>query len=142
SLGSMKVDVLASSPEEAVTNENNASIVLLLTDGSFTEIFTGDAEKKTEQEIVSSYQKLPVDVLKVSHHGSHDATTEEFLQLITPSLAVISVSKENEYGHPHSETLERLQKRNIQIFDTKTYGTVTILPQGEKYEVFTDRDPN
>ena len=141
-LGSMKLDVLASSPEEAVTNENNASIVLLLTDGSFTEIFTGDAEKKIEQEIVSSYQKLPIDVLKVSHHGSHDATTEKFLQRITPSLAVISVSEENEYGHPHRETLERLQKRNIQIFDTATYGTVTILPQGEKYEVFTDRDPN
>lgn len=142
SLGSMKVDILASTPEEAESNENNASIVLLLTDGNFTEIFTGDAEEKTEQKIVSSFDSLPVDVLKVSHHGSHDSTSEGFLQLITPSLAIISVSKNNEYGHPHPETINRLQKRNIQVFDTKTFGTVTILLQGENYEVYTDRDSN
>ena len=67
-----------------------------------------------------------ITLLKVAHHGSKNSTSEEFLQMIDPAIAVISCGKNNRYGHPHEETLERLSEADISWFCTKDYGAITV----------------
>lgn len=67
-----------------------------------------------------------ITLLKVAHHGSKNSTSEEFLQMINPTIAVISCGKNNRYGHPHEETLERLSEADISWFCTKDYGAITV----------------
>ncbi len=67
-----------------------------------------------------------ITLLKVAHHGSKNSTSEEFLQMINPAIAVISCGKNNRYGHPHEETLERLSEADISWFCTKDYGAITV----------------
>ncbi|MFA5750048.1 MAG: MBL fold metallo-hydrolase [Candidatus Shapirobacteria bacterium] len=86
---------------------------------------SGDIEKETEQRLVwRETIKEKVDVLKVSHHGSETATSYEILDLLKPKMAVISVGKNNRFGHPRGEVLERLNKRNIEIKRTDIDGEV------------------
>ena len=74
---------------------------------------------------------LHADVLKVSHHGSNTACTEEFLQAVSPAYAVISVGKGNPYGHPHKDTLERLEADGATILRTDEMGTIVIKSDGK-----------
>ena len=67
-----------------------------------------------------------ITLLKVAHHGSKNSTSEEFLQMIDPAIAVISCGKNNRYGHPNEETLERLSEADISWFCTKDYGAITV----------------
>jgi competence protein ComEC len=86
---------------------------------------SGDIEKETEQRLVwREIIKENVDILKVSHHGSEAATSDELLDLLKPKMAVISVGKNNRFGHPRGEVLERLNKRNIEIKRTDIDGEV------------------
>ena len=71
-------------------------------------------------------------VLKIGHHGSSSSTSEIFLKAVTPSVAVISVGKDNSYGHPHKETLDTLNKYNIKTLRTDIEGTITLCSDGNK----------
>ena len=97
-------------------DSNNTSIIskLIFDENSF--LFTGDIYQSAEKEILDRGVEVNSDVLKVSHHGSKTSTSEEFLKEVSPQIAVISVGKENSYGHPHQEVLERLEKFGIKIF--------------------------
>lgn len=116
---------------------NNCSIVMRLDFGKDSFIFTADAEAKSEKlmlsELPESYFKA--DVLKVGHHGSSTSTSDEFLKAISPSAAVISCGKDNEYGHPHSETVKKLDKMNVKYYRTDILGTVKITSDGENLSV-------
>lgn len=119
------------SPDKNVENledENKNSVVgILVYKGTkkWSCFMSGDIEKETEQRLVwREIIKEKVDVLKVSHHGSEAATSNEFLDLIKPKTAVISVGKNNQFGHPRGEVLERLNKRNIEIKRTDIDGDV------------------
>ncbi|MBU1144918.1 MAG: DNA internalization-related competence protein ComEC/Rec2 [Firmicutes bacterium] len=105
--------------------ENNNSIVLYGKIGNDYWLFLGDAESKIEKELIDKYD-LQVDILKVSHHGSSNATTESFLNAIQPKTAIISVGINNIYQHPSEEVLNRFKKREIFVLRTDQVGTITI----------------
>lgn len=112
-------------------NSNDASLVVLATCDSFSVLLTGDLETTGEKCVMDEIgnvlpEKCSVDVLKIAHHGSRNTTTEAFLQAIRPGSALISCGKQNRYGHPHSETLERLKTVGTSIYRTDRYGAVII----------------
>ncbi|MBP1557364.1 MAG: MBL fold metallo-hydrolase, partial [Oscillospiraceae bacterium] len=103
SLGGASVKILGLN---AANDPNNASIILKLTHGENSFIFTGDAEREAEQAVLNSpyANELAADLLKVGHHGSESSTTYPFLRAVMPQYAVISVGNENSYGHPTDNT--------------------------------------
>ncbi len=109
---------------------NNYSAVLKLTYGDTSFLFTGDAEAESENEMLAAGYNLRADVLKVGHHGSSSSTTPAFLKAVLPKYAVISVGKDNEYGHPHSETLAKLSEAGVQVFRTDLQGTIVVTSDG------------
>lgn len=110
---------------DAWVDENNRSLVLYLNLGEKYFLFTGDASKDVEKRIIEEYKTLNVDCLKISHHGSSSATSLDFLKATNPSEAIISVGKNNFYGHPNKEVLENLEKCNIRVRRTDLEGTIT-----------------
>jgi len=114
--------------EEGLLDENKNGVVgILKTKGEirWSMFMSGDIEKETEQRLIwREIFKENVDILKVSHHGSEAATSEEILDFLKPKTAVISVGKNNRFGHPRGEVLERLNKRNIEIKRTDQVGDV------------------
>jgi len=104
-------------------NTNEASLVIKAVVEGKKYLLTGDTESDVEQDLVASNLDLDADVLKVSHHGSKNATSAEFLQAVSPEQAVISVG-ENSYGHPTEEVLTRLKNMNVEILRTDEKGSV------------------
>lgn len=109
---------------------NDYSIVTKLKYKDMSFIFTGDAEKISEDEMLNKRYDLSANVLKVGHHGGRTSTSEEFLNKIEPQYAVISVEKGNDYGHPHKETIKRLEERGINILRTDEMGTIVLVSDG------------
>lgn len=87
-------------------------------------VMCGDADQLSEEEMMKSGLDLNADVLKLSHHGSRTASSDDFLKKVNPQYAIISSGKNNKYGHPHQETIETLEKNNINYFRTDTVGTI------------------
>lgn len=79
---------------------------------------------------MTDHAETELTILKVAHHGSKNSTSEEFLEAANPKLAIISCGEGNRYGHPHEETLERLEKADIPRFCTKDYGAITVTVAG------------
>lgn len=103
---------------------NGGSVVARLSFGQNRFLLTGDFPGEKEPALIASGQDLSADVLKVSHHGSKSATTEEFLKAVKPEKAVISVGQGNRYGHPAAETLGRLNAAGTEVFRTDESGDV------------------
>lgn len=124
---------------QELKNSNNTSIVsrLVFDENSF--LFTGDIQKSAEKELVEKGAekgaKLLLDVLKVSHHGSKNASSKEFIEKVLPEIAVISAGKGNSYGHPHQEVLDILESYGIRILRTDQAGDIKIISDGKNYEV-------
>lgn len=113
-------------------NLNNSSAVIKLTYKDNTFLFTGDAEKK---ELETITYDISADVLKVGHHGSTTSTTEEFLNAVNPTYAVISAGEGNSYGHPHKETLDLLEEFNCKVYRTDIDKTVVFSSDGKTISV-------
>ncbi|MDP4088089.1 MAG: ComEC/Rec2 family competence protein [Bacillota bacterium] len=109
---------------------NDYSIVIKVTYGNNSFLLTGDAEAKSEAEIVAKGMNISADVLKVGHHGSKSSTSQSFLDKVNPRYAVISVGKGNDYGHPTQETLNRLKNKGVKIYRTDENGTVIAVSNG------------
>lgn len=92
-------------------------------------LFVGDIEKEAEQELIKMYKKntLKSTVLKIAHHGSKTSSTQAFLETVTPKIALIGVGKDNMFGHPNEELLERLEKLSIRQYRTDLNGEITII---------------
>ncbi len=103
---------------------NDSSICIRLECGQSSFLFTGDAEKDVEEDMLLSDFKLESDIFKCAHHGSSTSNTEEFLDKVNPKVVVISCGEDNSYGHPHKEVLERLNERNISYHRTDTEGDI------------------
>lgn len=110
---------------------NNTSLVLKLHYMDVRVLLTGDIESEVEHLLVEAREDIGADVLKVAHHGSETSTTEEFLELVDPEAAVISVGKNN-FGHPSSDVLKRLTNNGIQVFRTDEHGAVILKTDGRK----------
>lgn len=110
---------------------NASSMVLDLQYREFDMLFTGDLEQEGEKELAESWILRDYDILKVGHHGSKNSTSEDLLEAVRPEIAFISAGKENQYGHPHQETLERLSEAGCKIFSTQECGAISIVTDGE-----------
>lgn len=113
---------------------NNYSIVLKLTFGNNTFLFTGDAETLSEKDMIEKNIDLKCDLLKVGHHGSDTSTSDILLEKANPKYAVICVGKDNKYGLPKSSTIEKLNKNGIQIYRTDESGTIVAISDGNSIE--------
>src|SRR5438874_5092082 len=112
-------------------NEINASsIVLRLDYGDFSMLFMGDAEAQTEQRLLGKDVQLKANVLKVAHHGSKYATSEEFVKRVKTEAAIISDGAWNRYGHPAQVVLDRLKAANAKVYRTDLQGEITIATKG------------
>lgn len=127
--GSTEILVLYPGEKTALTG-NDGSLVLEVRREGFSALLTGDLEEAGEQQIFREVKK--VSCLKAGHHGSSTSTTPALLELTSPALALISCGKGNSYGHPHRETLERLQKAGCDIYRTDRCGAVTVTVKDEK----------
>lgn len=114
---------------------NNASVVCRIVYGSNSFLFAGDAESKSESQIISAGYNLSADVLKAGHHGSKTSSSDAFLSKIQPKHVVIMVGAGNTYGHPSHETLEKLTSQGISIYRTDLAGTITITSDGSSISV-------
>jgi competence protein ComEC len=115
---------------------NEDSLVLLVEFGAFQAILAGDAGFPAEAEMRS--RLLRVDLLKVGHHGSRGSTGDEWLNVLRPTAAVISVGR-NDYGHPAPATLQRLASHGVDVHRTDREGTVTVLTDGERMTIESKR---
>lgn len=119
-LGEVNLEIVYPISATAINSKdtNAGSIVAKLTYGQNSFLFTGDFPTEKDAEIFSSGADLSANILKVAHHGSKYATSEEFLDKINPEEAIISVGKNNRYGHPAPEVMDRLNNKNIKILRT------------------------
>ena len=132
-LGGADVTILHCWPEAIDAGRtNDSSIVLRVDYGQTSFLFTGDAEDWSEYMMIDAGVNLKTDVLKVAHHGSRFSSTMEFLNEVRPQYAVISVGKDNTYGHPHPELLERIEKIGAKVLRTDELGTIVIKSDGLK----------
>jgi len=137
-LGSARFDFLAPNSTH-YEDINNYSIVIKLVFGKNSFLFMGDAENVSEQEMLAKQYDLKADVLKVGHHGSNSSTGVDFLKAVSPRYAVIFVGKDNDYGHPSTQTLQKLIENDIQIFRTDLNGTVTFKSDGNILTIATEK---
>ena len=111
-----------------ILDTNQTSVVARLEYRNKSFLFTGDAPIAVENFLIDSRMNLVSDILKVGHHGSKTSTSESFVKEVNPNLAIISVGKDNRYGHPHKEALENL--KGIKILRTDELGTIKIMSDG------------
>ncbi|MBI5732030.1 MAG: MBL fold metallo-hydrolase [Candidatus Magasanikbacteria bacterium] len=116
-------------------NLNNASVVFKLSFGRTSFLFMGDAETPLEDILLKNKVDLKADVLKAGHHGSNTSSGEDFLRAVSPEWSVISVGKNNDYGHPHLRVLRRLERHGIKILRTDEVGDIKFESDGEKIDI-------
>lgn len=128
--GDMKITTLYPFSNTNLANKesNDTSYVFFVTIGTTRVLLMGDASVKVEQELIRVFPDLRADILKIGHHGSRSSTSDAFLRHVQPSIAIVSAGKDNPYGHPHKEVVERLKFHNIRIVDTRD-GNIVCAPQ-------------
>lgn len=109
---------------------NDWSVGVLVQNGNNRFLFTGDAEEKAEEDILSNGIDVSADVYAAAHHGSKTATSQAFLDKVSPTYVVISAGEGNKYGHPHAEVLNRLRAAGISVFRTDEQGTIVATSDG------------
>jgi beta-lactamase superfamily II metal-dependent hydrolase len=127
-------------------NDTNAnSIVLRLDYGDFSMLLMGDAEEQTESRLLAKDLNLQANVIKIAHHGSRYATSENFLKRVQPEAAIISDGAWNRYGHPAQAVLDRLKAVNAKVYRTDLQSEITLtthgkVDSGKFYEIKTSKD--
>ena len=129
SSGIIDIDILAPF-SDSDSNLNNVSAVVRITYGKTVMLFTGDAEKVIENQLLNS--GIDADVLKVGHHGAGSASSSSFIKAVSPDIAVISVGEGNSYGHPHADTLAILNEVGAKIYRTDEQGTIVVTADQNK----------
>lgn len=139
SLGDTKVDLLAPVYEDD-SNLNNTSVVAKVTYGEVSFLFTGDAEIESESAmLLTDEDALDADILKLGHHGSSTSSSWDFLNAVSPEIAVASCGYENEYGHPHREVVSRLGELNVPLYRTYETGNIVVFTDGTTYQIQTEK---
>lgn len=134
-----KMDVY-SPMHESYEEFNDYSPIIKLTFGNNKLIFTGDAEADVEKDVLAKYATdLRADILKFGHHGSSTSSSDEFIKAVSPKYGIISCGADNKYGHPHTETLDKIKKYNIQAYRTDTQGQITLTSDGNNISIKTQK---
>ncbi|OZM57765.1 DNA internalization-related competence protein ComEC/Rec2 [Lottiidibacillus patelloidae] len=127
--------ILHPAKQNYYNDSNNQSIVLLSELGNKKWLFTGDIEKEAEEELTKVYKNMDVDVLKVAHHGSNTSSTLKFINETNPHVSVISVGRNNIYGHPHDDVLNRLRRNSGLVARTDRDGAITFIYKRGKWKI-------
>ena len=135
--GSVRMTILSTATAES--DSNASSIVIKLENGENSVILTGDTNSKAEDVIVNSEFDLKTDILSVSHHGSASSTSSGFLEKVLPEWAVISVGKDNQYGHPDKDTMDKLEIMGIEIYRNDVQGDIVATSNGSEWR--WDKEP-
>lgn len=133
-LGSAEFEILGPVTDDA-EDINNMSVMVKLTYGENTFLFTGDAEKEEEREVLATGANLDCDVLKAGHHGSGTSSCTDFLDAVSPEICVIQVGADNDYGHPHENIVERISKYTEEIYRTDLCGDIVVTSDGKNLSV-------
>lgn len=123
--------------KQAYNKENNQSLVVQIRIGNRVALFTGDIEAEAEKALTRSNRDLKCDLLKVPHHGSRSSSTEAFVSLAQPKIAIVTVGKGNPYRHPSEETLARYEQHGCRVYRTDRDGAITIIMSQDNMEVVT-----
>ncbi|RRJ54867.1 MBL fold metallo-hydrolase [Paenibacillus oralis] len=134
-----KIKVVMVAPADTYEDTNNMSAVVKITYGQQSFLFPGDAEYKSEQDMIKSGAELGSTVLAVGHHGSNSSTSVGFLKKVKPLYAVIQVGEDNKYGHPTEKTLKKLENQKVKILRTDKNGSITFTTDGSSLKVATDK---
>lgn len=117
-------------------NLNDMSVIVKLTHGENTFLFTGDAEYDEERDVIKNFaDELDCDVYKVGHHGSSTSSCKDFLESVTPEICIISCGEDNSYGHPHDEAMARISGYTNEIYRTDICGDIIVASDKEKLSV-------
>ena len=136
-LGSAVVTFL--SDGQGYEDVNDGSLIIRVDCGETSFLFTGDAAWEAERALLTNGARLDADVLKVAHHGSISSSSSAFLHAVVPEYAVISVGKDNSYGHPAEDALARLADTGAEILRTDEHGTICIHTDGKHLTVTTEK---
>lgn len=136
-IGEFEVTLLAYFPD--ATKENDRSIITMAKIGSKKFLFTGDAEKATEADVLAEKLNIDCDVLKVGHHGSNSSSTSAFLKAASPKYAAISVGKDNMYSHPSNKTIVALKNCGAEVYRTDKNGDISFYVENGNIRVETEK---
>lgn len=129
-LGKASFQILTDTDKDYGDNTNDYSLAFRLTFGDTSFLFTGDAEKAAEQDMLASGLTVQSDVFKAAHHGADTANTEDFLTAVHPTYCVISCGEGNSYGHPRAGVLNQLRAMGVKVFRTDEQGTIVAISDG------------
>jgi len=125
--------------EPLVEDINNNSIVVVLSYGNIDFLFTGDSEKEAEASMKADGVLRDIEILKIGHHGSRTASSQAFLDIIKPEVAIYMAGEDNRYGHPHGETLASLEDIGAAVYGTEDYGDIVVTTDGETYTIVIEK---
>lgn len=133
--GEIKLTIL--SPISEFSNLNDYSVVTKVEFGNTSAMITGDVEHHSEKLMVEEFgaNKLRCDIYQISHHGSSTSNHDSFMDAVSPEFAVIQSEAGNSYGHPHRETIEKLEERNITYYRTDKMGHIVFVSDGEEVKL-------
>lgn len=136
-IGECSLEIIA--PVEEYSDLNNFSAAAILTHGADSFLFTGDIEKKAENDILESGRMRDIDVLKAAHHGSSTSNGKDFLAAAAPDYAVICCGAGNSYNHPNEDAVERIRKYTDKIYRTDIDGTIVFTSSGDGMSIDTEK---
>lgn len=132
-------EILVLNPKKEQSEElNENSVVIKITHGDVSFLLMGDAGLEAEENIVAAGYNVDADILKVGHHASTSGSGHEFISSVSPEISIIEVGADNDYGHPHTEILQRLQSVST-VYRTDHHGTISITTDGSTYTVTTEK---
>jgi competence protein ComEC len=139
--GDLTSEILSPVPALMASAEaNHGSIVQKITIGRLSILLTGDIDSRVEHVLIEKGNALESEVLKVAHHGSKYSTSAEFLDAVRPRIAIIQSGEDNSYGHPHQETLKRLEEFGAPTMRNDLRGTITMIEKGGVLEVYGSKE--
>src|SRR5690625_2849390 len=121
-------------------NNNQSSIALKMSFKEIDFLLMSDVEREQEERLLGKYN-LEADILKVAHHGSNTSSSLDFFKKVKPEVAILTYSKQNNYGHPVDRVIKNLNKIKAHIYSTAVFGDVVISTNGESYFILPDRSP-
>ena len=135
--GGLTLNVIG--PVNLYDDLNNISTVMRMDFGETSFLFTGDMEKESQQDMVDAGVLTQVTVMESSHHGSRSSIDSDFMRAVSPEIAVIQCGKDNDYGHPHKETINLYEENNIDYYRNDTQGDVKLVTDGKEVVVSTEK---
>jgi len=139
--GRFSFSCLHPSQNSASEDRNENSMVLQMEYKDFRVFFAGDVEGAGEEEMIDSKELKRADILKVAHHGSRNSTLDTFLDAVRPGIGILSCGKDNRYGHPHVELINRLKRAGVAYYATMDYGALEVSSNGRGMDIRSMKNP-